>query len=244
MRSLVVVPTYEEAPNVQQFLRAVRSAVPAAEILLVDDASPDGTGALAEEVAAELGQIHVLHRAGKDGLGSAYRAGFAWALDAGVDIVVQMDCDFSHDPSMIATLIDVVSDGPDCVVGSRYVPGGSTPNWPWHRRTLSRYGNRYTAAMLSLDVADATSGFRAYKAKTLDVIDVGSTKSNGYAFMSELALRMTQHGLRIEELPITFVDRAYGTSKMSTRIITESMVIVTFNGLRDRLTRWRHRGGR
>lgn len=239
MRSLVVVPTYQEAPNVQRFLRAVRSAVPAAEILVVDDDSPDGTGALAEEVAAELGQIDVLHRAGKDGLGSAYRAGFAWALDAGVDVIVQMDCDFSHDPSMIATLIDVVADGPDCVIGSRYVPGGSTPDWPRYRKALSRYGNRYTAAMYSLGVSDATGGFRAYKAKTLEVIDVASTKSNGYAFMSELALRMTQHGLRIEELPITFVDRAYGTSKMSTRIITESMVIVTLNGVRDRLARRR-----
>lgn len=237
MRSLVVVPTYEEAPNVVGFLQAVRTAVPAAEILVVDDASPDGTGQLAEKAGAELGQVTVLHRAGKDGLGAAYRAGFAWALAEDVDVIVQMDCDFSHDPAMIATLIGVVDDGADCVVGSRYVPGGSTPNWPWHRQVLSRHGNRYTAAMLGLQVRDATSGFRAYRAETLRTIDVGTTRSNGYAFMSELAMRMTLEHLRIEEVPITFVDRAYGSSKMSARIIAESMLIVTLNGIRSRLRR-------
>lgn len=237
MRSLVVVPTYEEAPNVVAFLEAVRSAVPAAEVLVVDDASPDGTGELAEKAGAELGQVTVLHRRGKEGLGAAYRAGFAWALAEDVDVIVQMDCDFSHDPAMIATLIEVVASGADCVVGSRYVPGGSTPNWPFHRQALSRYGNRYTAAMLGLEVRDATSGFRAYRAETLRTIDVATTRSNGYAFMSELAMRITEQGLRIEEVPITFVDRAYGSSKMSARVIAESMIIVTLNGIRNRLGR-------
>ena len=142
---------------------------------------------------------------------------------------------------MIGPMIDIVADGADCVVGSRYVPGGSTPNWPFYRRVLSRYGNRYTAALYSLDVRDATGGFRAYRAETLRTIEVSTTRSNGYAFMSELALRMTQAGLHMVEVPITFVDRAFGSSKMSARIITESMAIVTMNGLRARLDRFRNR---
>ena len=241
MRSLVVVPTYQEGPNVGRFLEAVRSAVPSADILVVDDNSPDGTGELAEKAGAELGRIRVLHRPGKDGLGAAYRAGFADALATDAEIIVQMDCDFSHDPSIIPILIDVVADGADCAIGSRYVPGGSTPNWPFYRQALSRYGNRYTAAMLGLEITDATSGFRAYRAESLRAIEVETTRSSGYAFMSELAWRMTQRGQRIEEVPITFVDRAFGTSKMSARIIGESMVIVTANGLRSRLATLRHR---
>lgn len=241
MRELVVVPTYQEAENVDQLLRAVRAAVPAADVLLVDDNSPDHTGELAEKAAAELDQITVLHRAGKEGLGAAYRAAFAWALKEGYDIIVQMDCDFSHDPAVISTLIDAVVDGADCSVGSRYVPGGSTPNWPFHRQALSRYGNRYTSAVLGLGIRDATSGFRAYRAETLERIEVGTTRSNGYAFMGELAHRMVERRLRLVEVPITFVDRRYGTSKMSARIIAESIVIVTANGLRARMKRLRSR---
>ncbi len=237
MRSLVVVPTYQEAENVGRFLRAVRLAVPETEILVVDDNSPDGTGALAEAVATELAQIHVLHRAQKEGLGAAYREAFAWALAERFDVIVQMDCDFSHDPAVIETLIQAVTEGADCSIGSRYVPGGSTPNWPVHRQALSRYGNRYTSAVLGLGLKDATSGFRAYRAETLKHIDVGTTKSNGYAFMGELAHRMVEQDHRIVEVPITFVDRAYGISKMSARIIAESMAIVTMNGVRSRLTR-------
>lgn len=243
MRSVVVVPTYQEAENVERFLAAVRSAVPAADILVVDDASPDGTGALADRAAAELGQIDVLHRAGKDGLGAAYRAGFSRVLDAGYDVVVQMDCDFSHDPAVIGALINAVLDGADCSVGSRYVAGGSTPNWPFYRQALSRYGNRYTSAVLGLGIRDATSGFRAYRSETLRTIDVASTRSSGYAFMSELAHRMVAQGLRIEEVPITFVDRAFGTSKMSAKIIAESMALVTGWGLRSVLDRRGDRAG-
>lgn len=241
MRSLVVVPTYQEAENVERFLAAVRAAVPATDVLVVDDNSPDGTGDLAEKVGAELGQIKVLHRAGKDGLGSAYRAGFGRALREGYDVIVQMDCDFSHDPAMIAVLMDVVVDGADCSVGSRYVPGGSTPNWPYYRQALSRYGNRYTSAVLGLGVRDATSGFRAYRADTLRTIDVESTRSSGYAFMSELAHRMARQHLRIEEIPITFVDRTAGSSKMSAKIIAESMALVSIWGVRARLRRTRDR---
>ena len=241
MRSLVVVPTYQEAANVERFLAAVRAAVPTAEVLVVDDNTPDHTGELAEKVAAELGQITVLHREAKDGLGAAYRHAFAWALAEGYDVVVQMDCDFSHDPAVIADLIAAVRDGADCSIGSRYVPGGSTPNWPLHRQVLSRYGNRYTAAVLGLGIRDATSGFRAYRGETLARIDVDTTRSNGYAFMGELANRMVQEGLKIVEVPITFVDRAYGSSKMSARIIAESMAIVTLNGIRSRTGRGRAR---
>lgn len=232
MSCVVVVPTYQEAENIEPFLVAVRRAVPDADILVVDDASPDRTGELAEKVAAELGQISVLHREAKDGLGNAYRAGFARVLAEGYDVVVQMDSDFSHDPSVIATLVDGIASGADCTIGSRYVPGGSTPNWPWRRRVLSRYGNLYTSAVLHLGIADATSGFRAYRRETLEAIDVTSTRSNGYAFISELAHRMVGAGLRIDEVPITFVDRRAGASKMSARIIVESMARVTVSAIR------------
>ncbi|MCB0976285.1 MAG: polyprenol monophosphomannose synthase [Acidimicrobiales bacterium] len=237
MSSLVVVPTYQEAENIEAFLRAVRNAVPDFDVLVVDDGSPDGTGELAEKVAADIGQISVLHRAGKAGLGSAYRAGFGRALAEGYDLVVQMDCDLSHDPAAIPSLLERISDGADCVIGSRYVPGGSTPHWPWRRRVLSRYGNRYTSAVLKLGISDATSGYRAYRASTLETIDVASTESNGYVFMSEIAHRMVHAGMRIDEVPITFLDRQAGHSKMSGRIIVESMFRVTLTGIRNSWSR-------
>ena len=237
MRTLVCVPTYQEAANVDRFLRAVRSAAPQADLLVCDDNSPDGTGAIAEQTAAELGRVTVLHRPGKEGLGAAYREGFRWGLDQGYEVIIQMDCDFSHDPAMIPALLDAVDDGVDCAIGSRYVPGGSTPGWPLHRRMLSRYGNRYTAGVLRLGIKDATGGFRAYRASTLETIDIDSTRANGYAFQSEVALRMVQAELRLEEIPITFVDREYGTSKMSVKIMAESMARVTTWGVRSRLGR-------
>ncbi len=237
MRTLVCVPTYQEAANVDRFLRAVRASAKDADILVCDDNSPDGTGDLAEATAAELGRIEVLHWPGKAGLGAAYREGFRWGLDHGYDVVLQMDCDFSHDPAMIPTLLSAVEDDIDCAIGSRYVPGGSTPGWPWHRRMLSRYGNRYTAAVLRLGIKDATGGFRAYRASALEAIDIDSTRANGYAFQSEVALRMAQASLKLEEIPITFVDREYGTSKMSVKIMAESMARVTTWGIRTRLGR-------
>jgi dolichol-phosphate mannosyltransferase len=237
VRTLVCVPTYQEAANVDRFLRAVRASAPDADLLVCDDNSPDGTGELAEQTGAELGRVQVLHRPGKEGLGAAYREGFRWGLDQGYDVIIQMDCDFSHDPAMIPTLLDAVADGVDCAIGSRYVPGGSTPGWPLHRRMLSRYGNRYTAGVLRLGIKDATGGFRAYRASTLETIDIDSTRANGYAFQSEVALRMVQAGLRLEEIPITFVDREYGTSKMSVKIMAESMARVTTWGIRSRLGR-------
>jgi len=237
MKTVVVAPTYQEADNIREFLEGVRAAVPDADVLVVDDNSPDGTGRIAEEVAAPLGHIEGLHRPQKDGLGAAYRAAFERVLAGDHDVVVQMDCDGSHDPATVPDLLAALDGGADCAIGSRYVPGGSTPNWPLHRRVLSRYGNLYTSALLRLHIRDATSGFRAYRAQVLRDIAVTSTRSTGYAFMSEVAARIVRRGATVAEVPITFVDRTRGTSKMSSRIIVESMTRVTVNGLRSRLRR-------
>ncbi|NLD77270.1 MAG: polyprenol monophosphomannose synthase [Acidimicrobiales bacterium] len=238
VRSVVVVPTYQEAENIGPLLRAVRAQVPDTDIVVLDDDSPDGTGKLAEEIADELGRITVLHRAGKEGLGAAYREGFSWALARPYDVIVQMDCDLSHDPAELPALIGLVAAGEvDCAIGSRYVQGGSTPNWPLHRRMLSRYGNRYTAAVLALPVHDVTSGYRAYRSAALAAIHPETTSSNGYAFMSELALRLVAENGILQEHPITFVDRTHGASKMSVAIMVESLTRVTAWGLRLRLSR-------
>ncbi|MEK7424948.1 MAG: polyprenol monophosphomannose synthase [Actinomycetota bacterium] len=244
MRCVVVVPTYNEMENIQAFLAAVRGAVPMASILVVDDNSPDGTGALAEQAAAELGQIKVIHRPGKQGLGSAYRNGFTVALDEGYDVVVSMDVDFSHDPKVIPSLLAAIEAGADGVIGSRYVPGGATADWPLHRRLLSRWGNRYTGAVLGLRVRDCTSGFRAYRATALRDIDPSSTSAEGYAFLTELVRRLVVRGHDVAEVPIVFRDREFGTSKMSTRIIAESMLLVTRWGVGDILHRRRPRRSR
>ncbi len=239
MRTVVVVPTYQEAENIARFLAAVRTHVPEADILVVDDNSPDGTGAIAEQQAAELGQIKVLHRPGKEGLGSAYRKGFELALDEDYDIVVQCDSDFSHDPAVIGTLIGRIHDGADAAIGSRYVAGGSTVDWPVHRRVLSRWGNRYTAWVLGLPLSDVTSGFRAYRSSVLRSIQPSTTTAEGYAFLTELARRLVRGGSRVDEVAITFADRTAGSSKMSGRIIRESMVLVTRWGVRDLFERRR-----
>jgi dolichol-phosphate mannosyltransferase len=233
VRCVVVLPTYNESENIDALLRAVRSSVPSADVLVVDDNSPDGTAAIAETAAAELGQIKILHRPGKQGLGSAYRHGFATALDEGYDVVVSMDADFSHDPAVIPAMLRLVDAGADAVIGSRYVPGGSTVNWPLHRRVLSRWGNRYTSFVLQLQTRDCTSGFRAYRADALRDIDPATTTAEGYAFLTELVRRLVRDGRKVMETPIVFVDRERGTSKMSGRIIAESMTLVTGWGLRD-----------
>ena len=233
MRVLVIAPTFQEAENVAGFLASVRSAVPTADVLVVDDNSPDGTGALAEQAAAELGQIKVLHRPGKEGLGSAYREGFQVALDEDYDVIVQMDVDFSHEPTSIPALVARVEAGADAVIGSRYVAGGATVDWPLYRRLLSKWGNRYTAFVLRLPLSDVTSGFRAYRAASLRAIDPASTTAEGYAFLTELARRLVRDGAQIDEVPITFADRTAGQSKMSGRIIRESMLLVTRWGVRD-----------
>lgn len=237
----MVVPTYNEIDNIERFLRAVRDAMPAADILVVDDNSPDGTGPAAEQAAAELGHIKVLHRPGKLGLGSAYRNGFALALDEGYDVVVSMDVDFSHDPNVIVRLVEAIESGADAVIGSRYVPGGSTADWPLHRRLLSRWGNRYTGFVLGVRVRDCTSGFRAYRSEALRAISPETTTAEGYAFLTELARRLVNQGFAVTEVPIVFRDRERGTSKMSSRIIVESMMLVTRWGAADLIHRRRPR---
>jgi glycosyltransferase involved in cell wall biosynthesis len=237
VRALVVVPTYLEAPNIGEVLTRIRAALPGADVLVVDDNSPDGTGALAEAAAAELGQIEVLHRPSKDGLGPAYRAGLGLGLERGYDVLVQMDADLSHDPATLPTLLGAIEGGADVAIGSRYVPGGSIPHWPWHRRALSRWGNAYTGAALRTGVADATSGFRSYRATRLDAIGLADTRATGYGIQIEIAYRMSKAGATIVEVPIAFTDRTRGASKMSLKIIAEEMLLVSWWGLRDRVVR-------
>ncbi|MFZ9383260.1 MAG: polyprenol monophosphomannose synthase [Ilumatobacteraceae bacterium] len=237
----VVLPTYNEAENIERLLRELRRIVPEARLLVVDDSSPDGTGAIAERCAVELGSIDVVHREVKDGLGNAYRFGFRRVVESGFDVVVTMDSDFSHDPNVIPSMLSRVDAGADAVIGSRYVPGGGTQDWPLHRRLLSRWGNVYTGWILGVKVRDCTSGFRAYRTEALAAIDPDSTRADGYAFLTELVVRLSRRGARIDEVPIVFVDRRYGTSKMSSRIVVESMLLVTRWGLGHR---WRRLSGR
>ncbi|HJV08733.1 MAG TPA: polyprenol monophosphomannose synthase, partial [Acidimicrobiales bacterium] len=237
MRALVVLPTYQEAENIAEVLRRLRAAAPGADVLVVDDSSPDGTAAMAKAVGHELGNIDVLVRPGKSGLGSAYRAGFAEGMARGYDVLVEMDSDLSHDPARLPALLRAVEAGADLALGSRYVPGGLIPNWPFHRRFLSRAGNRYAASVLGLDVRDATSGFRAYRAEALRGIDLGSVRADGYGFQIEMAYRVARLGGRIVEVPIEFRDRERGNSKMSGRIIVEALALVSWWGIRDRLAR-------
>jgi dolichol-phosphate mannosyltransferase len=232
---LVVIPTYQEAANIQEVTRRVRSALPESHVLVVDDASPDGTADLAAALGDEIGGVDVLRRPGKAGLGSAYRDGFAWGLERHFDVLVEMDADLSHDPAALPLLLDAILDGADLAVGSRYVPGGSIPQWSWHRRALSRFGNRYASAALGLGVADATSGFRAYRAEMIRKLDPTTFRADGYGFQIETAYAVRQIGGEIHEVPIAFSDRARGTSKMSMRIVVEALALVTWWGLRDRI---------
>jgi dolichol-phosphate mannosyltransferase len=231
VRVAVVLPTYNESENIARLLTQLRTVVPDGRLYVVDDNSPDGTGDIAERCAAELGGIEVIHRPGKQGLGSAYRQGFAYVIAQGVDVIVSMDVDFSHDPLSIPAMLAAIDAGSDAVIGSRYVNGGGTKNWPLHRRLLSRWGNLYTGAVLGVKVRDCTSGFRAYRASALAAIAPETTKAEGYAFLSELVVRLSRRGSKISEVPILFIDRENGTSKMSGRIIVESMLLVTRWGI-------------
>ena len=241
MRTVVVLPTYNERDNVRDLLSAVRDTVPAADVLVIDDNSPDGTAELVEATAADLGQIKLVVRPRKRGLGTAYREGFTVALDEGYDIIVSMDVDWSHDPAVLPDLLGLIEGGADVAIGSRYVPGGATVDWPLHRRLLSRWGNRYTAFVLRLGINDCTSGYRAYRATALRAIEPATTTAEGYAFLTELVRRHERHGHTMAETPIVFADRRYGTSKMSTRIILESMLLVTRWGVTDLPTGLRRR---
>lgn len=228
----MVVPTYQEAENIETLLRCVRASVPEMQVLVVDDESPDGTGDLAEKVGAEIGGVEVLRRSGKAGLGAAYRHGFRHALDAGHDVVIQMDADLSHDPAVLPALLAALERGADVAVGSRYVPGGSVPNWTWFRRTLSLWGNNYARAMLRLRMNDATTAFRAYRAEVLEAIDIDGTTANGYLFQIETAFRVSLTGVPVTEIPITFLDRIAGSSKMAVgRTMLETELRVTWWGI-------------
>jgi dolichol-phosphate mannosyltransferase len=235
MRVLVNVPTYIEAENIEELLRRLRAAAPDVDVLVIDDNSPDGTADIAERVGKELGQVEVLRRPAKKGLGNAYRAGFGIGIDRGYDVICQMDADLSHDPASLPHLLAAVEAGADLAIGSRYVEGGSVPHWPAHRRAASRYGNLYARAMLGYGNRDSTSGFRAYRATTLAGIEFAKTKANGYLFQIELAYRAWLWGGQTAEVPICFTDRVRGHSKMSFSVVAEEMVMVTWWGIRDRV---------
>ncbi|CAB4532233.1 unannotated protein [freshwater metagenome] len=232
MQRTVVIPTYQEAENIRPLLTAIRELCPDLHVIVCDDNSPDGTGHIADLAAEQLGGIEVLHRPAKAGLGAAYRHGFRHALDAHYEVIIQMDADFSHDPSVLPALIAAIDAGADVAVGSRYVPGGSIPNWTWLRRQLSQWGNSYARAMLRLRMADATTAFRAYRASALEQIDIDGTTANGYLFQIETAYRLSSADLVITELPITFVDRVAGASKMAVvRTMAETELRVTWWGI-------------
>lgn len=242
MKPLVILPTFNEVENIVEVLDRVREAVPEADVLVVDDGSPDGTADRAEQWAeANGGGLSVLRRAGKQGLGSAYRAGFARGLTQGYDALIEMDSDLSHDPAALPALISAVDSGADLAIGSRYVPGGSIPAWPKYREYLSRGGNRYASFLLGLQVRDATAGFRCYAASMLSQIDLDTITADGYGFQIEMAYAVANRGGRIVEVPIRFTDRIRGTSKMSGRIVFEALVLVTWWAVRDRLLRRGHR---
>jgi dolichol-phosphate mannosyltransferase len=226
----VIIPTYNERENLEPIVRRVRAAVPGADLLIVDDNSPDGTGAAADELATADGHVHVLHRAAKEGLGAAYIAGFRWALDQGYDAIVEMDADGSHQPEDLPRLLGGLADA-DLVIGSRWVPGGKVMNWAKSRELLSRGANLYSRLMLRIGVRDATAGYRVYRAPTLRKIDLGTVQSQGYCFQIDLTLRTTQAGLKVVELPITFVERTRGASKMSKAVVREAFWRVAVWGI-------------
>jgi dolichol-phosphate mannosyltransferase len=225
-KTLVCIPTYNEREVLPSIVEAVRAAVPRATILIVDDNSPDGTGALADELAARDGAMRVLHRAGKEGLGAAYRHAFRLALDEGWERIVQMDADFSHDPRDVPRLLQALDDGADLAVGSRYVAGGGTENWGLGRRVLSRGGGLYARLALGVHVRDLTAGFKAWKAATLRGISLDAVDAKGYGFQIEMTYRALRNGFRVAEVPILFVDRRVGQSKMSGTIFFEALTLV------------------
>jgi len=235
-RIVIVMPTYNERQNLESIAGRVRAALPAADLLVVDDNSPDGTGDLADKLAEADPHVQVMHRTDKAGLGKAYIAGFGWALERGYDVIVEMDADGSHQPEHLPSLVAALN-GADLSIGSRWVPGGKVVNWPKTREALSRAANIYTRIMLGLGVRDATAGFRAYRAATLRTISLDQVQSTGYCFQIDLTLRVTDAGLRIVEVPITFVEREHGASKMSNSIIMEAFWRVAQWGVARRLGR-------
>jgi dolichol-phosphate mannosyltransferase len=242
-RAIVVIPTYNEAESLETTVAGLLAEVPTASVLIVDDGSPDGTGAIADRLAADQ-RVSVLHRTARDGLGHAYLAGFQHALDAGYDTIVEMDADGSHPASALPAILARLRSA-DLVIGSRWTPGGAVANWPRHREWLSRAANTYARRALRIPVRDSTAGYRAFRASALRSIDLAHVESRGYCFQIDMTLRVIDHGLRVAEVPITFVDRVAGRSKMSGSIVLEAMLRVTQWGLRRRFVGGiRQRNGR
>ena len=221
-RALVCLPTYDERENLGPILQEIHAAVPGVDVLVVDDNSPDGTGQLADELAARDERVKVLHRAGKEGLGKAYLAGFAWALEHGYGLVLEMDADFSHDPRYLPVMLQRAREA-DLVLGSRYVKGGGTVNWGLGRKILSRGGSLYARLILGVKVRDLTGGFKCFRREVLEAIDLPSVECSGYAFQIELTYRALRRGFTVAEVPIVFADRRVGQSKMSRRIVLEAI---------------------
>jgi dolichol-phosphate mannosyltransferase len=221
-KALLCLPTYDERENLAPMIDAILAAVPGLEVLVIDDNSPDGTGRLADEIAAREPRVQVLHRAGKEGLGRAYLAGFAWALARDYGLVLEMDCDFSHDPKYLPGLLAAAEEA-DLVLGSRYVAGGGTVNWGVLRKLISRGGSLYARTILGLPVRDLTGGFKCFRREVLEAIDLPSVECTGYAFQIELTYRAARRGFRVREMPIVFADRRVGHSKMSRRIVLEAI---------------------
>jgi len=239
-RIVMVVPTYNEAANLRWIVDRLRRAQPAVDVLVVDDGSPDGTGDLADQLADADPQVHVIHRTAKEGLGAAYLHGFDWALQHGYDVIGEMDADGSHQPEQLGGLLAALRDA-DLVIGSRWVRGGSVLNWPLTRQALSRGGNLYVRLLLGIHVRDATAGFRVFRRATLEKIDLASVESTGYVFQTDLATRVVRAGLTVVEVPIQFVERVRGESKMSGAVAAESMRLVTRWGVRERTGQVRRR---
>lgn len=232
-RILVIVPTYNERESLPLIIRRIRAAVPEAFILVADDNSPDGTGAIADSLAEHDDHVQVMHRHGKEGLGAAYIAGFTWGLQNNYDVFIEMDADGSHQPEQLPRILEALRDA-DLVLGSRWIPGGGTENWSKGREVLSRGGNAYTRAMLGVPLHDATGGYRAFRADTLRGIDLHTVASQGYCFQVDLAWRAVQRGFIVREVPITFVEREVGSSKMSRAIVAEALLRVTQWGIQER----------
>ncbi|WP_238343074.1 polyprenol monophosphomannose synthase [Nocardioides cynanchi] len=232
-RTVMVMPTYNEADNLAWIVGRLRTAQPDVDVLVVDDGSPDGTGRLADELAAGDEAIQVVHRTVKAGLGAAYKHGFTLALAAGYDVIGEMDADGSHQPEQLHLLREALADA-DLVIGSRWVPGGSVVNWPRRREALSRGGNLYVRMLLGVSVRDATAGYRLFRRSTLETIDLDAVESTGYVFQTDMVVRCLRSGLRVREVPIEFVERVRGDSKMSGKVASESLRRITSWGLRER----------
>lgn len=232
-RAVVLVPTYNERENLPLIVARVRECVPDVDVVVLDDNSPDGTGQVADELAAADPKVTVIHRQGKEGLGAAYLAGFRWALDQGYDAVVEMDADGSHRPEDLPAMLEAAKDA-DLVIGSRYVRGGTVVNWPLSRKAISMGGNLYIRAILGMPVNDATAGYRVYRAGTLRRIGLDDVESAGYVFQTDLTVRTVRAGMRVVEVPITFVEREIGESKMDGDVVKESMRRITGWGLEHR----------